>query len=323
MYKVITATAGHPDISIIVSVYNEEESLGLFFETIRKTMERADGYTYEIICIDDGSTDGTYNLLEQYATEDFRVKVLKFSRNFGKEYGLMAGLKYCRGRAAVPIDVDLQDPPELILQFIQKWEEGYDMVYGIRNDRRSDSWLKRWTAKLFYKAYNLMTRSPIPYNAGDYRLIDRKIIDAILELKERNIFMKGIFGWTGFKSCGIKYVRQKRQAGVSKWNYWRLWNFALDGITASTTLPLRIWTYLGSMLSFLGLLYALYIIARTIMYGADVPGYASLLVFILLVGGVQMIILGILGEYIGRIFIEVKRRPLYIVEKKVNLDDDE
>ena len=286
-------------------------------------MERADGYTYEIICIDDGSTDGTYNLLEQYATEDFRVKVLKFSRNFGKEYGLMAGLKYCRGRAAVPIDVDLQDPPELILQFIQKWEEGYDMVYGIRNDRRSDSWLKRWTAKLFYKAYNLMTRSPIPYNAGDYRLIDRKIIDAILELKERNIFMKGIFGWTGFKSCGIKYVRQKRQAGVSKWNYWRLWNFALDGITASTTLPLRIWTYLGSMLSFLGLLYALYIIARTIMYGADVPGYASLLVFILLVGGVQMIILGILGEYIGRIFIEVKRRPLYIVEKKVNLDDDE
>lgn len=323
MNKVITSAAGHPDISIIVSVYNEEESLGLFFETIRKTMERADGYTYEIICIDDGSTDGTYNLLEQYATEDFRVKVLKFSRNFGKEYGLMAGLKYCRGRAAVPIDVDLQDPPELILQFIQKWEEGYDMVYGIRNDRRSDSWLKRWTAKLFYKAYNLMTRSPIPYNAGDYRLIDRKIIDAILELKERNIFMKGIFGWTGFKSCGIKYVRQKRQAGVSKWNYWRLWNFALDGITASTTLPLRIWTYLGSMLSFLGLLYALYIIARTIMYGADVPGYASLLVFILLVGGVQMIILGILGEYIGRIFIEVKRRPLYIVEKKVNLDDDQ
>ena len=206
---------------------------------------------------------------------------------------------------------------------LKKWEEGYDMVYGIRNDRRSDSWLKRWTAKLFYKAYNLMTRSPIPYNAGDYRLIDRKIIDAILELKERNIFMKGIFGWTGFKSCGIKYVRQKRQAGVSKWNYWRLWNFALDGITASTTLPLRIWTYLGSMLSFLGLLYALYIIARTIMYGADVPGYASLLVFILLVGGVQMIILGILGEYIGRIFIEVKRRPLYIVEKKVNLDDDQ
>lgn len=323
MNKVITAAAGHPDISIIVSVYNEEESLGLFFETIRKTMERADGYTYEIICIDDGSTDGTYNLLEQYAAEDFRVKVLKFSRNFGKEYGLMAGLKHCRGRAAVPIDVDLQDPPELILQFIEKWEEGYDMVYGIRNDRRSDSWLKRWTAKLFYKAYNLMTRSPIPYNAGDYRLIDRKIIDAILELKERNIFMKGIFGWTGFKSCGIKYVRQKRQAGFSKWNYWRLWNFALDGITASTTLPLRIWTYLGSMLSFLGLLYALYIIVRTIMYGADVPGYASLLVFILLVGGVQMIILGILGEYIGRIFIEVKRRPLYIVEKKVNLDDDE
>ncbi len=322
MNKVLTKAVEKPDISIIVSVYNEEDSLDIFFKTIRQTMEQKKEYHYEIICVDDGSTDDTFSLLQKYAQEDFRIKVIKFSRNFGKEYGLMAGLKYCSGRAAVPIDVDLQDPPELILQFIEKWEEGYDMVYGIRNDRASDTWLKRWTAKLFYKTYNLMTRSPIPYNAGDYRLIDRKIIDTILELPERNIFMKGIFGWTGFKSCGIKYVRQKRVAGVSKWNYWKLWNFALDGITASTTLPLRIWTYLGSMLSFLGLLYALYIIIRTITYGADVPGYASLLVFILLVGGVQMIILGILGEYIGRIFIEVKHRPLYIVEKEVNISDD-
>lgn len=322
MNKVLTKAVEKPDISIIVSVYNEEDSLDIFFKTIRQTMEQKKDYHYEIICVDDGSTDDTFSLLQKYAQEDFRIKVIKFSRNFGKEYGLMAGLKYCSGRAAVPIDVDLQDPPELILQFIEKWEDGYDMVYGIRNDRASDTWLKRWTAKLFYKTYNLMTRSPIPYNAGDYRLIDRKIIDTILELPERNIFMKGIFGWTGFKSCGIKYVRQKRVAGVSKWNYWKLWNFALDGITASTTLPLRIWTYLGSMLSFLGLLYALYIIIRTITYGADVPGYASLLVFILLVGGVQMIILGILGEYIGRIFIEVKHRPLYIVEKEVNISND-
>ena len=322
MNKVLAKTVEKPDISIIVSVYNEEDSLDIFFKTIRQTMEQKEDCLYEIVCVDDGSTDGTFQLLQKYAQDDFRIKVLKFSRNFGKEYGLMAGLKYCSGRAAIPIDVDLQDPPELILQFIEKWEEGYDMVYGIRNDRASDTWLERWTAKLFYKTYNLMTRSPIPYNAGDYRLIDRKIIDTILELPERNIFMKGIFGWTGFKSCGIKYIRQKRVAGVSKWNYWKLWNFALDGITASTTLPLRIWTYLGSMLSFLGLLYALYIIIRTIMYGADVPGYASLLVFILLVGGIQMIILGILGEYIGRIFIEVKHRPLYIVEKRVNFGND-
>ena len=168
-----------------------------------------------------------------------------------------------------------------------------------------------------------MTRSPIPYNAGDYRLIDRRVVNAILELQERNIFMKGIFGWTGFKSCGVKYVRQKRKTGISKWNYWKLWNFALDGITASTTLPLRIWTYFGSLLSFLGVLYAFYIIIRTMIYGVDVPGYASLLVFILLLGGVQMIILGILGEYIGRIFIEVKRRPLYLIEKRVNVDDDD
>ena len=323
MNKVIVKKSQNPDISIIVSMYNEEESLALFFETIRKTLEKLKQYTYEIVCIDDGSVDGTYSLLEKYAAEDERVKILKFSRNFGKEYGLMAGLKYCKGRAAIPIDVDLQDPPELIVKFVKKWEEGSDMVYGIRNDRRSDTLLKRLTAAMFYKIYNLMTRSPIPYNAGDYRLIDRKIINAILDLEERNIFMKGIFGWTGFKSCGIKYVRQQRKAGQSKWNYWKLWNFALDGITASTTLPLRIWTYLGSVLSFLGVLYAFYIIVRTMTYGVDVPGYASLLVFILLVGGVQMIILGILGEYIGRIFIEVKRRPLYLIEKKVNVNDGE
>ena len=323
MNKVLATTVEKPDISIIVSVYNEEDSLDIFFKTIRQTMEQKKDYLYEIVCVDDGSTDDTFQLLQKYAQDDFRIKVLKFSRNFGKEYGLMAGLKYCSGRAAIPIDIDLQDPPELILQFIEKWEEGYDMVYGIRNDRASDTWLKRLTAKLFYKTYNLMTRSPIPYNAGDYRLIDRKIINAILDLEERNIFMKGIFGWTGFKSCGIKYVRQQRKAGQSKWNYWKLWNFALDGITASTTLPLRIWTYLGSVLSFLGVLYAFYIIVRTMTYGVDVPGYASLLVFILLVGGVQMIILGILGEYIGRIFIEVKRRPLYLIEKKVNVNDGE
>lgn len=310
-----------PDLSIIVSMYNEEESLASFFETIYKTLGEFEGYAFEIIAVDDGSTDGTYRMLEEYAAKDRQIKVIKFSRNFGKEYGMMAGLKFCKGRAAIPIDVDLQDPPELIGDFIREWENGYDMVYGIRNDRTSDTFLKRWTAKLFYKIYNLMTRSPIPYNAGDYRLIDRKVINAILELKERNVFMKGIFGWTGFKSKGIKYVRQKRRAGCSKWNYWKLWNFALDGITASTTFPLRIWTYFGSLLSLTGMLYAFYIIVRTIVKGTDVPGYASLLVFILLLGGMQMVILGILGEYIGRIFIEVKNRPLYIVEKKVNFDE--
>ncbi len=323
MKKIKSLTQQQPDISVIVSMYNEEESLGFFFDTMEKELAKFKSYSYEIVCIDDGSEDATYALLEERAQQDERIKVIKFSRNFGKEYGMMAGLKFCCGRAAIPIDVDLQDPPEMIGAFIKKWEEGYDMVYGIRNDRKSDTFLKRWTAKLFYKTYNLMTKSPIPYNAGDYRLIDRKVIDAILSLKERNVFMKGVFGWTGFKSCGIKYTRQKRRAGVSKWNYWKLWNFALDGITASTTFPLRVWTYLGSLLSATGMLYALYIIIRTIVRGTDVPGYASLLVFILLLGGIQMIILGILGEYIGRIFIEVKNRPLYIVEKKVNLNDEE
>lgn len=322
MSKTIKADKNYPDLSIIVSMYNEQESLDTFFVEIKKVLKKLSSYTYEIVCIDDGSVDKTFEMLEEYAKKDNTIKVIKFSRNFGKEYGMMAGLRYCKGRAAIPMDVDLQDPPKLIIDFVKKWEEGYDMVYGIRNDRTSDTFLKRYTAKLFYKIYNLMTRSPIPYNAGDYRLLDRKVINAILSLKERNVFMKGIFGWTGFKSCGVNYVRQKRCAGVSKWNYWKLWNFALDGITASTTFPLRIWTYLGTILSFTGMLYALYIIIKTIAYGVDVPGYASLLVFILLLGGIQMIILGILGEYIGRIFIEVKNRPLYIVDKRVNVEDD-
>lgn len=322
MNKELKAVNKNPDLSIIVSMYNEEDSLDVFFQEIKVVLNEISSYSYEIVCIDDGSVDKTYEKLKEYAKKDDAIKVIKFSRNFGKEYGMMAGLSFCRGRAAIPMDVDLQDPPKLIVDFVKKWEEGYDMVYGIRNDRTSDTFLKRFTAKLFYKIYNLMTRSPIPYNAGDYRLIDRKVIDAILSLKERNIFMKGIFGWTGFKSYGVKYVRQKRCAGVSKWNYWKLWNFALDGITASTTFPLRVWSYLGTILSGAGMLYALYIIIKTIVYGIDVPGYASLLVFILLLGGIQMIILGILGEYIGRIFIEVKNRPLYIVEKKVNIKDE-
>lgn len=323
MTKAVVSANYKPDVSLIVSMYNEEESLKVFFEEIEKVMKKIPEYSYEIVCIDDGSKDDTYAMLCQYAKKNKRIRVIKFSRNFGKEYGMMAGLKFCRGDAAIPMDVDLQDPPELIIKFIEKWKEGYDMVYGIRSDRQSDTFLKRMTAKLFYKIYNLMTRSPIPYNAGDYRLIDRKVINAILSLKERNIFMKGVFGWTGFKSTGIKYTRQKRYAGHSKWNYWKLWNFALDGITASTTFPLRIWTYLGTLLSVTGMFYAVYIIIRTIMNGIDVPGYASLLVFILVLGGIQMIILGILGEYIGRIFIEVKNRPLYIIDEKVNIENEQ
>jgi len=322
MGKVFKVKGVNVDVSIIVSMYNEEDSLDLFFNKINDVIEENSKYNFEIICIDDGSVDSTYDKLVKYAKKDKKVKIIKFSRNFGKEYGMMAGFKFCNGKCAIPIDVDLQDPPSLISKFIKKWEEGYDMVYGIRIDRKSDTLLKRLTAKMFYKIYNLLTKSPIPYNAGDYRLIDKKIINAILSLNEKNIFMKGIFGWTGFKSVGIEYIREKRSAGVSKWNYWKLWNFALDGITASTTFPLRIWSYLGGILSLSGMLYAFYIILRTVIKGIDVPGYASLLVFILLLGGIQMIILGILGEYIGRIFIEVKNRPIYIVENKVNFDEE-
>ena len=246
---------------------------------------------------------------------------MSFSRNFYKEQALFAGLQEARGRCIIPMDADLQDPPELISKFIKKWEEGYEVVYGVRIDRQRDTLVKRLTAKIFYKIFNLVAETPIPENTGDYRLMDRKVVDAILEIRENKLFMKGIFSWVGFKSCGIEYKRPERVAGKTKFNYWKLWNFALDGITASTTLPLRIWTYIGCIIGSISALYAIYIIFKTIFMGVAVPGYASLLVSILFFGSVQLIVLGIFGEYLGRIFIEVKRRPRYIIDEKINCDD--
>ena len=308
------------DLSIIVPMYNEQEVLEHFFTHIEKVMKQVPQYLYEIICVNDGSKDETLTLLKKYAQKDKRIKIIGFSRNFHKEPALFAGIENCTGRAAVLIDADLQDPPELILQFLQKWEEGYQVVYGKREDRKTDSFIKRGTSAAFYKVYNWMADYPIPYNAGDFRLIDRKVIDAIKKITEKQLFMKGILNWVGFKSIGIPYTRPARVAGKTKWNYWKLWNFALDGITSSTTLPLRIWTYVGSLMAFVSLLYGLYIALRTLIYGIDVPGYASLLVCILFLGGVQFLVLGILGEYIARIQIEVKNRPPYLIDQKINFD---
>lgn len=310
-----------PDISIIVPMYNEHEVIDIFFSEIRRVLNKIPEYSYEIICINDGSRDNTLDLLKDYAAKDKRIKIISFSRNFYKEQALFAGLEYCSGKAAIPMDVDLQDPPELIYEFVKKWQEGYDVVYGVRADRSDDSFVKRISALGFYKIYNMIAERPVPYNTGDYRLISRKVIDAIRQVKEKKLFMKGIFNWVGFKSCGVKYKRPERAAGTTKWNYWKLWNFALDGITSSTTLPLRIWTYVGSFIAFFAFLYAAYIIIRTIVLGVGVPGYPSLLVSILFFGGVQLIVLGIFGEYIGRIFTEVKNRPLYIIDEKVNFDE--
>lgn len=306
------------DISFIVPMYNEEDVIDIFFAKMSETLAELPQYSYEYICVNDGSTDKTLSLLRTRAKKDQRVKVISFSRNFYKEQALFAGLAEAKGRCVIPMDADLQDPPELIAEFLQKWEEGYEVVYGIRNDRKKDTFFKRLTSAAFYKIFNLIADRPIPANTGDFRLMDRKVVDAILLIQENKLFMKGIFSWVGFKTCGVEYKRPERAAGQTKWNYWKLWNFALDGITASTTLPLRIWTYIGGLIATVSGLYALYIIFRTLFLGVGVPGYASLLVSILFFGSVQLIVLGIFGEYIGRIFTEVKRRPRYIIDEKIN-----
>lgn len=308
------------DISLIVPMYNEQEVIDMFFDKIQKVMKSINSYTYEILCVDDGSKDNTLDILKKYAKQDERIKIISFSKNFHKEQALYAGLEHCAGRVAIPIDADLQDPPELILKFIEKWEEGYDVVYGIREDRKSDTFLKRLSAIFFYKTYNFIAEDPIPYNTGDFRLITRKVIDAIKTIKEKKIFMKGIFSWVGFKSIGIPYKRPERKLGRTKWNYWRLWNFSLDGITSTTTLPLRIWTYIGFLLSILSFFYVLFIVFRTLIFGIELPGYASLISCVLFLGGVQLLVLGVFGEYIGRILIEVKNRPLYIINERINFD---
>ena len=309
-----------PDISLIVPMYNEHEVIDIFFKEIKKILAKIPQYSYEIICVNDGSKDNTLDILKNYAQKDKRIKIISFSRNFYKEQALFAGLEYSKGRAVIPMDADLQDPPELILEFIKKWEEGYDVVYGMRADRSDDGFFKRISALAFYKMYNLIADRPVPYNTGDYRLMSRKVVEAVKQIKEKKLFMKGVFNWVGFKSYGVSYKRPQRAAGTTKWNYWKLWNFALDGITASSTFPLRVWTYLGGLIAFTSFVYAAYIILKTLLFGDPVRGYPTLAVMILFFGGIQLIALGVIGEYIGRIMTEVKNRPLYIVDETINLD---
>ncbi|MDR1194884.1 MAG: glycosyltransferase family 2 protein [Endomicrobium sp.] len=306
------------DLSIIAPMYNEQEVIEVFFSEIFKVLNKLKEYSFEIICVNDGSTDDTLRILKEFAQKDKRIKIISFSRNFGKEKAMYAALEACCGKAAVIIDVDLQDPAELIVEFINKWKEGYDNVYGVRSDRQTDTFLKRVTANYFYDLVNKISDSPIHKNTGDFRLIDRKIIDGIKQIHDKKLFMKYIFNWPGYKSVGIEYVRQKRAAGKTKFNYWKLWNFALDGISSSSTLPLRIWTYLGMVIAFISFVYGGYIVFRTVIHGVDVPGYASTFIAVLFFGGVQLICLGVIGEYLGRLLEETRNRPLYIVGEKIN-----
>jgi len=303
----------NPFLSIIAPCYNEEAVIDIFLEKIFEVLDQL-GRSFEIIFVNDGSHDSTLELLKERSKEYAGVRVINLSRNFGKEAALTAGIDAALGEVIVPIDVDLQDPPELILEFVQKYEEGYDVVVGKRADRTTDSPAKRISAELFYKMHNKISDIEIPHNVGDYRLMSRRVVEELKKLPETQRFMKGIFAWLGFKTAVVEYKREERAAGDTSFNGWKLWNFALDGITSFSTAPLRIWLYLGIVLAFIAFLFGLWIILKTLIFGADTPGYASMITVVLFLGGIQLMGIGILGEYIGRIYLESKNRPIYIVE---------
>lgn len=302
-----------PSISLVVPVLNEARSIPVFIETVRTEFEAHD-WRYEILFVNDGSTDATRETILALAEKDTRLRVINLSRRFGKEAALSAGLQYALGDVVIPIDVDLQDPPSLIPTFIEFWRQGYDVVYGERISRKGDGFFKRLSAGWFYRVFNWLSPTRIPENSGDFRLLDRRVVDTLNQLPERSRFMKGLFAWVGYRSIGVPFERPARAAGNSKWNSWRLWNFALDGLLSFSTVPLRVWSYIGGMAAFLAFAYGTFIILRTLIMGIELPGYASLLTIILFLGGIQLLSIGILGEYIGRIIIEAKERPLFIVE---------
>ena len=310
------------EISVIIPLHNESENIEPLFTRLISVLDLLNA-NYEIICIDDGSRDNTLNKLIEISQQNSLVKVLTLSRNFGKEIALTAGLDYASGAAVIPIDADLQDPPELIFQLVAKWREGYDVVYATRRARLGDTWLKQITAKAFYYTIGKTTHITIPANTGDFRLLDRTVVEAIRKLPERTRFMKGLFSWVGYKQTSILFDREPRFEGKTTWNYWKLWNFALDGIISFSSLPLKVWSYIGLIISFISLLYASFLVLRTLIFGIDVPGYASLMVAILFIGGIQLITLGVMGEYLSRIYEEVKGRPLYFVREKYGFTNKE
>jgi len=297
-------------ISVVVPTYNEQDVIDEFHQRIT-TVLAALKTDYEIIYVNDGSTDGTAACLNNFYTTDQHVTILELSRNFGKEIALTAGLDHSQGDVTIVIDSDLQDPPELIPELIQTWREGYDVVYAKRRKRSGESLAKKTTAFMFYRMIQKTTNIHIPKDTGDYRLLSRRAVNAVRKMREQHRYMKGIFSWIGFPQKSVFYDRDSRAAGETKWNYWNLWNFALEGITSFTTIPLRLSTYFGFITAFGALGYGTYILIKTLMYGDPVPGYPTLAVTILFLGGIQLIAIGIIGEYLGRIFNETKARPLY------------
>ncbi len=301
-----------PSLCVIVPVFDESAMLPLLVPRLVHALAYVPAQS-QILFVDDGSRDNTAALLAEYAAQDPRIGYLVLSRNFGKEAAMTAGLDHADADAVVVIDADLQDPPELIAEFWKKFEEGFDVVYGQRASRAGESWLKRLTASAFYRLMNRMSKTAVPRDTGDFRLMSRRAVEALRQLRERHRFMKGMFAWVGFKQCGLLYHRDPRAAGRSKFNYWKLWNFALEGITSFSTVPLRMATYIGLFTALISFGYGALIIFKTLMYGDDVRGYPSLMTVMLFLGGIQLIALGMIGEYIGRMFEETKQRPLYLL----------
>jgi len=316
-------SADHPILTILVPVKDEQEAIAPFVARVGAVLERLPdpaANAWEILFVDDGSNDATLPAIVAENARESRVRAVSFSRNFGKEAALSAGLDHARGDAIIPIDVDLQDPPEVIADMVKAWRMGNEVVYGVRRNRESDSLPKRLTADLYYRAHNWLSSDKIPEHAGDFRLLDRRVVDVIRKMPERNRFMKGLFAWSGFKQTAVEYDRVEREVGASKFRYWKLWTLALDGITSASTLPLRVWSYVGVIVALLSFFYAVFVMIRTLVSGVDVPGYASMMTAILFFGGLQLISLGVLGEYVGRILVETKQRPIYVVRETIGIE---
>ena len=302
-------------ISILIPAYNEQEVLRHLYERLYKLAGETPNYTFEFLFVNDGSRDKTLEMIKAYAAKDHRVAYINLSRNFGKEIAMIAGLDKVTGDATVIIDADLQDPPELIPKMIALWEQGYDDVFARRKSRAGESWIKKMTSELFYKVLQKSTSIPIQQDTGDFRLLDKRCVEALVQFRESQRYTKGLFSWIGYEKKEIEYDRDPRMAGETKWNYLKLINLAIDGITSFTTAPLRISSVLGILVSLCAFIYIVYLVVRTAFFGTDLAGYPSMMAVILFLGGVQLLSLGVIGEYIGRIFNESKNRPLYFIEE--------
>ncbi|HEX4173697.1 MAG TPA: glycosyltransferase family 2 protein [Acetobacteraceae bacterium] len=303
-----------PVFSIVVPTFNEERNLPLLHARTAAVMQSL-GEPWELVLVNDGSHDRTLEVMQGLRDRDPHIAIVNLSRNFGKEIATTAGLDHAHGDAVIVVDADLQDPPELIPEMVAAWHRGFDTVYAQRRYRHGETWLKRATAAAFYRVLQRSTSMPIPRNTGDFRLMSRRVVNALAKVRERHRFMKGLFAWVGFSSCAISYDRQPRHAGRTAWNYWKLWNFAVEGITSFTTLPLRVATYLGLLVGLGSTVFLLQLLVRTLIFGNEVPGYPSLMAVVLFLGAAQLVTLGVIGEYLGRVFEEVKQRPLYLISQ--------